>query len=136
MSFLDLDVGINREGGNISGTSVELVKIRLKKGTRKTRSDNDHFMKLIHLINKCVGWTLKRSELEEIRIGFQDWVEEYEEYVSFSNFALAPHTHPHKGSFIRRTHHKSQPARSPYTASFTLQMALQRLAQCGLRGCS
>ena len=39
MSFLDLDVGMNREGGNISGTSVELVKMRLKKGTRKTRSD-------------------------------------------------------------------------------------------------
>ena len=33
-------MSINREGGNISGTSVELVKIRLKKGTRKTRSDN------------------------------------------------------------------------------------------------
>ena len=41
MSFLDLDVGISREGGNVSGTSVELVKIKLKKGTRKTRSDRD-----------------------------------------------------------------------------------------------
>ena len=33
-------MGISREGGNISGTSVELVKIKLKKGTRKTRSDS------------------------------------------------------------------------------------------------
>jgi hypothetical protein len=39
----------------------------------------DHFMKLIHLINKCISWVLKRSELEEIRVGFQQWVEEYEE---------------------------------------------------------
>ena len=39
----------------------------------------DHFMKLVYLINKCVSWALKRSELEEIRVGFQDWVEEYEE---------------------------------------------------------
>ncbi|KAF9645325.1 hypothetical protein BDM02DRAFT_3101561 [Thelephora ganbajun] len=39
----------------------------------------DHFMKLIHLINKCVSWVLKQSELEEIRVGFQEWVEEYEE---------------------------------------------------------
>jgi len=38
----------------------------------------DHFMKLIHLINKCASWVLKRSELEEIRVGFQEWVEEYE----------------------------------------------------------
>ena len=41
MSFLDLDVGISCEGGNISGTSVELVKIKLKKRTRKTRSDKN-----------------------------------------------------------------------------------------------
>ena len=27
------------KGENISGTSVELVRVRLKKGTRKTRSD-------------------------------------------------------------------------------------------------
>ena len=35
MSFLDLDVGISREGGNINGTSVELVKIKLKRGPEK-----------------------------------------------------------------------------------------------------
>ena len=29
------------KGENISGTSVELVKIRLKKGTGKTRSDRE-----------------------------------------------------------------------------------------------
>lgn len=39
----------------------------------------DHFMKLICLINKCVTWVIKRDELEEIRTGFQEWVEEYEE---------------------------------------------------------
>ena len=39
----------------------------------------DHFMKLVHLINMCVSWVLKRDELEEIRVGFQEWVEEYEE---------------------------------------------------------
>jgi hypothetical protein len=39
----------------------------------------DHFTKLVRLVNKCVGWVLRRSELEEIRVGFQEWVEEYEE---------------------------------------------------------
>jgi hypothetical protein len=39
----------------------------------------DHFLKLVRLIHKCVSWELKRSEVNEIRQGFQDWVLEYEE---------------------------------------------------------
>jgi hypothetical protein len=39
----------------------------------------DHFPKLVRLIHKCVSWELKRSEVDEIRQGFQDWVLEYEE---------------------------------------------------------
>ena len=39
----------------------------------------NHFMKLVHLINKCISWIITQSKLEEIRIGFQDWVKEYEE---------------------------------------------------------
>ena len=39
----------------------------------------DHFLKLVRLINKCISWELKRSEVDEIRQGFQDWVLEYEE---------------------------------------------------------
>ena len=51
----------------------------LLRGRFSDRKYYDHFMKLIHLINKCIGWVLKRSELEEIRVGFQEWVGEYEE---------------------------------------------------------
>ena len=39
----------------------------------------DHFLKLIRLIHKCISFELKRSEVNEIRQGFQDWVLEYEE---------------------------------------------------------
>jgi len=39
----------------------------------------DHFLKLIQLIHKCVSFELKRSDVNEIRQGFQDWVLEYEE---------------------------------------------------------
>ena len=39
----------------------------------------DHFLKLVRLIHKCISFELKRSEVNEIRQGFQDWVLEYEE---------------------------------------------------------
>ena len=39
----------------------------------------DHFLKLVQLIHKCVLFELKRSDVDDIRRGFQDWVLEYEE---------------------------------------------------------
>ena len=39
----------------------------------------DHFIKLIRLVHKCVSFELKRSDISDIRQGFQDWVIEYEE---------------------------------------------------------
>ena len=39
----------------------------------------DHLLKLVQLIRKCISFELKRSEVHEIRQGFQDWVLEYEE---------------------------------------------------------
>jgi hypothetical protein len=42
-------------------------------------SVSTHFLKLVRLIHKCISWELKRSEVDEIRQGFQDWVLEYEE---------------------------------------------------------
>ena len=39
----------------------------------------DHFLKLVRLIHKCISFKLKRSDIDEIRKEFQDWVVEYEE---------------------------------------------------------
>jgi hypothetical protein len=39
----------------------------------------DHFLKLVQLIHKCISFELKRSDIDEIRRGFQEWVLEYEE---------------------------------------------------------
>ena len=39
----------------------------------------NHFLKLMQLIHKCISFELKRSNVDEIRQGFQDWVLEYEE---------------------------------------------------------
>ena len=39
----------------------------------------DHFLKFVQLIHKCISFKLKKSEVDEIRQGFQDWVLEYEE---------------------------------------------------------
>ena len=41
----------------------------------------NHFMKLVRLIHKCISFELKRSEIDNIRRGFQEWVLEYKEYV-------------------------------------------------------
>jgi len=38
----------------------------------------DHFLKLVQLVHMCISFELKRSKVEEIRQGFQDWVLEYE----------------------------------------------------------
>ena len=39
----------------------------------------NHFLKLVRLIHKCISFELKRSEVDEIRQGIQDWVLEYKE---------------------------------------------------------
>ena len=41
------------EEGNISGTSVALVKIKLKKETRKTRSDSQGLNRVEERENQC-----------------------------------------------------------------------------------
>ena len=37
-----------------------------------------HFMKLVHLIHLCLSYDMKASDINAIRIGFQEWVVEYE----------------------------------------------------------
>ena len=37
-----------------------------------------HFMKLVHLIHLCVAYDMNMSDIDKIRVGFQEWVVEYE----------------------------------------------------------
>ena len=38
-----------------------------------------HFMKLVRLINLCLAYnSMKVSDIDVIRVGFQEWVTEYE----------------------------------------------------------
>ena len=37
-----------------------------------------HFMKLVHLIHLCLAYDMKASDIDTIRVGFQEWVVEYE----------------------------------------------------------
>ena len=39
----------------------------------------DHFIELVRLVRKCISFNLERSEVDDIRRGFQTWVLEYEE---------------------------------------------------------
>ena len=37
-----------------------------------------HFAKLVHLIHLCLAYDMKTSDIDTIRVGFQEWVMEYE----------------------------------------------------------
>jgi hypothetical protein len=37
-----------------------------------------HFLKLVHLIHLCLSYNMKASDIDTIRVGFQEWVIEYE----------------------------------------------------------
>ena len=37
-----------------------------------------HFTKLVHLIHLCLSYDMKASDIDRIRVGFQEWVVEYE----------------------------------------------------------
>ena len=58
--------------------SMYLAPILLRNRFSRRRY-YDHFLKLVRLIHKCISFKLKRSDIDEIRKGFQDWVVEYEE---------------------------------------------------------
>jgi hypothetical protein len=58
--------------------SMYLAPILLRNRFSRRRY-YDHFLKLVKLIHTCISFELKRSEVAEIRQGFQDWVLEYEE---------------------------------------------------------
>jgi hypothetical protein len=40
-----------------------------------------HFVELSKLVHLCLKFELSRSEIDEIRVGFQKWVRDYERYV-------------------------------------------------------
>ncbi|QRV80885.1 Transposase family tnp2 [Ceratobasidium sp. AG-Ba] len=44
----------------------------------KRRCYYDHFVKLVRLIQECLQLEITEDKLEEIRVGYADWVEEYE----------------------------------------------------------
>ncbi|KAF9645546.1 hypothetical protein BDM02DRAFT_3203518 [Thelephora ganbajun] len=58
--------------------SMYLAPVLLRNRFSNQRYYN-HFLKLVWLIHKCISWELKRSEVDEIRRGFQGWVLKYEE---------------------------------------------------------
>ena len=47
-----------------------------------------HFLKLSHLVRLCMSYEMKRSDIELIRNGFVEWVQEYERWVPHSVITL------------------------------------------------
>ena len=58
--------------------SLYLAPILLRNRFSRQRY-YDHFLKLVQLVRKCISFELRRSDVDEIRQGFQEWVLEYEE---------------------------------------------------------
>lgn len=66
---------------------IQYVAPVLLQGRFKHRKYYDHFILLVKLIRKCLQFEITELEVEEIRAGFIQWVQKYEEYVDSS---LAP----------------------------------------------
>ncbi|KAF9784483.1 hypothetical protein BJ322DRAFT_849234 [Thelephora terrestris] len=66
--------------------SMYLAPILLRNRFSRRRY-YDHFIKLVRLIHTCISFELKRSEVEGIRKGFQEWVLEYEEIFYQKNLS-------------------------------------------------
>jgi hypothetical protein len=50
----------------------------LLRGRFRRRRYYDHFVRLVKLINTCVGFEITRDQVQEIRSGFARWVKDYE----------------------------------------------------------
>jgi hypothetical protein len=42
----------------------------------------DHFITLVQLLNICLKFSISPEEIQKVRVGFQEWVTEYERYVN------------------------------------------------------
>ncbi|KAF8599810.1 hypothetical protein BDV93DRAFT_448709, partial [Ceratobasidium sp. AG-I] len=58
-----------------------LLAPALLRGRFKRPVYYQHFMKLVRLINLCIGFEVSRDQIGEIRRGFAQWVKDYERYV-------------------------------------------------------
>ncbi|KAF9256770.1 hypothetical protein L218DRAFT_1022754 [Marasmius fiardii PR-910] len=69
----------------------------LLRGHFQDESYYNHFVELVRLLNICLQFKITSEELEDIRVGFIRWVEEYERQVIYYQFdpdrvALCPLT--------------------------------------------
>ena len=56
----------------------------------KKRKYYDHFISLVKLLNLCLQFEMSDDDIEEVRVGFVDWVQGYEKYVHNSScYAIA-----------------------------------------------
>jgi hypothetical protein len=60
-----------------------------------------HFMKLSHLVRLCMSYEMRRSDIELIRNGFVEWVQEYERRVPPSLVTLCILTKIHYRIFYQ-----------------------------------
>lgn len=84
----------------------------------------DHLAKLSNLVHLCVSYEMSRSDIEAIRTGFIEWVEEYERHVSPHLMTVLVLTFI-TGYFINITSHVCRHARFQSMRSSTSLMGLK-----------
>ena len=57
--------------------TLYLAPVLLRNSFKKTRYFS-HFIQLVHLFHICIQYEISEEEVEELRLGFKSWVEEYE----------------------------------------------------------
>jgi hypothetical protein len=63
-----------------------LLAPALLRNQFRSRRYYDHFVKLVQLIDTCMGFELPRSQIEQVHEGFVSWVVDFERYVWFHRF--------------------------------------------------
>jgi hypothetical protein len=51
-----------------------------------------HFVRLVQLLCICLQFEITDANIEDVRVGFVQWVQEYEQYVTYPK-RCTPHTH-------------------------------------------
>ncbi|KAG8759151.1 hypothetical protein FRC11_002437 [Ceratobasidium sp. 423] len=69
-----------------------LLAPALLRGHFRSHQYYDHFLKLVQLIDMCMGLELPQSQIQIIGMGFADWVKDFEWYGHLQGFTQSMHT--------------------------------------------
>lgn len=94
----------------------------------------EHFSKLSRLVRLCMSYEMKRSDIELIRNGFIEWVQEYEKCAPPANNSVYSDKNCATGYSINTIHQDYQRVLFQSMHSSTSRMGLNPPVPCGATG--